>query len=58
MLVANGDRQRDYFDVDGDGGSGILSLHRPADSGKSDQCGDRRADDQRIGNRLPQGCAL
>src|ERR1700686_590093 len=53
MFVANGDGQRDYFDVDGDGGSGLLSPDRRADSRKSDQCGD-----QRTGNRHPQGFAL
>ena len=50
MFVAHGDGQRNYFDVDRDSGSDVLSTHRRADSGKSGQ----RAD-QRIGNPLPQG---
>src|SRR4029077_5581884 len=44
MFVANGDGQRDYFDVDGDGGSALLSPHRRANSRNGDQ---RR--DQRVG---------
>jgi len=35
MFVANRDGQRDYFDVDGDGGGGIVSPHRRADSGSA-----------------------
>ncbi len=50
MLVANGDGQRDHFDVNGDGGSGFLSPHRWAEAGKSDQR-DHRTNDQRRDDR-------
>src|SRR6266446_6375386 len=51
MFVANGDRQRDYFDVDGDSGSGLLSPHRGANSRKNDQSA--QSGDQRRGKRRP-----
>jgi hypothetical protein len=58
MFVANGDRQRDHFDVNRDGGNRFLSLHRWADAGNSDQrddhhTNDHRKDNQSKGNRLP-----